>query len=69
MSGFDTEIEFLFADSLARLGLIDRYRLITHPVALANGAPLFKDLSAPVLLKLVESKTFTSAAVHIYEPA
>lgn len=58
-----------FAQSLARLGLIDQYRLITHPVALATGAPLFKDLSAPVRLKLVESRTFTSAAVHVYEPA
>lgn len=31
-----------FAQSLARLGLIDQYRLITHPVALATGAPLFR---------------------------
>jgi dihydrofolate reductase len=34
-----------FAQPLARLGLIDEYRLITHPVAVANGEPLFKDLS------------------------
>jgi dihydrofolate reductase len=58
-----------FAQSLARLGLIDQYRLITHPVAVAKGEPLLKDRSAPVRLKLIESKTFTSAALHVYEPA
>lgn len=58
-----------FAQSLARLGLIDEYRLTTHPVAVADGEPLFKDLSTPALLRLVESRTFTSAALHVYEPA
>jgi dihydrofolate reductase len=58
-----------FAQSLARLGLIDEYRLTTHPVAVADGEPLFKDLSTPTLLRLVESRTFTSAALHVYEPA
>jgi dihydrofolate reductase len=58
-----------FAQSLARLGLIDEYRLVTHPVAVAKGEPLFKDLSSPARLKLVETRTFTSAAVHVYAPA
>jgi dihydrofolate reductase len=58
-----------FAQSLARLGLIDEYRLVTHPVAVAKGEPLFKDLSSPARLRLVETRTFTSAAVHVYEPA
>lgn len=58
-----------FAQSLARLGLIDEYRLVTHPVAVAKGEPLFKDLSSPMRLRLVETRTFTSAAVHVYEPA
>jgi dihydrofolate reductase len=58
-----------FAQSLARLGLIDEYRLVTHPVAVAKGEPLFKDLSSPAHLRLVETRTFTSAAVHVYEPA
>jgi dihydrofolate reductase len=57
-----------FAQSLARLGLIDQYRLITHPVAVAKGEPLFKDLTSPAQLRLVESRTYTSAAVHVYEP-
>jgi dihydrofolate reductase len=58
-----------FAQSLARHGLVDEYRLTTHPVAVADGEPLFKDIPAPVRLKLVESRTFTSAALHVYEPA
>jgi dihydrofolate reductase len=58
-----------FAQSLAREGLVDEYRLTTHPVAVAKGEPLFKDLRAPVRLKLVETKTFTSAAVNVLQPA
>jgi dihydrofolate reductase len=58
-----------FAQSLARLGLIDEYRLVTHPVAVANGEPLFKDLSAPSRLRLVEIRPFKSAVVQVYEPA
>jgi dihydrofolate reductase len=57
-----------FAQSLARLGLIDEYRLTVHPAAVADGEPLFKDLSAPIRLRLVESRTFTSAVLHVYEP-
>jgi dihydrofolate reductase len=57
-----------FAQSLARLGLIDEYRLTIHPAAVAEGEPLFKDLPAPVRLRLVDSKAFTSAALHVYEP-
>jgi dihydrofolate reductase len=58
-----------FAQSLARQGLIDEYRLTTHPVAVAEGEPLFKDLTAPARLKLIESRTFTSAAMHVFQPA
>ena len=58
-----------FAQSLARERLIDEYRLTTHPVAVAEGEPLFKDLLAPARLKLIESRTFTSAAMHVFEPA
>jgi dihydrofolate reductase len=58
-----------FAQSLARLGLVDVYRLVTHPVAVADGEPLFKDLAAPVRLRPVETRRFESANLHIYEPA
>jgi dihydrofolate reductase len=58
-----------FAQSLAREGLIDEYRLTTHPVAVAEGAPLFKDLPAPVRLELVDTKPFSTAVVHVLRPA
>jgi len=57
-----------FAQSLARNGLVDEYRLTVHPVAVADGEPLFKNLSAPVRLRLVESQPFSSAALQVYEP-
>jgi dihydrofolate reductase len=56
-----------FGQSLAREGLVDEYRLTTHPVVVSDGEPLFKDLPAPQRLNLVESKTFTSAALQTYE--
>jgi dihydrofolate reductase len=58
-----------FAQSLARGALVDEYRLTTHPVAVADGEPLFKDIPAPVRLKLVDMKMFDSAAVHVFQPA
>lgn len=59
-----------FAQELARRGLVDEYRLVINPVALGNGLPLFKDLSEPIDLQLVEARTFaTGAALHVYQPA
>ena len=56
-----------FAQSLTRLGLIDEYRLILHPIALGDGLPLFKDLTAPLRLELVDAQTYgTGAALLIY---
>jgi hypothetical protein len=41
-----------------------------RPVALGHGLPLFKDLTAPLRLKLVDAQTYdTGAALHIYHPA
>lgn len=55
--------------SLARLGLVDEYRLRIHPVALGDGLPLFKDLPHALTLRLVSATTFdTGAVVHIYRP-
>jgi dihydrofolate reductase len=57
-----------FVQALSRLSLIDEYRLVIHPVALGNGLPLFKDLAAPLPLRLVEAMTFaTGSALHVYE--
>jgi dihydrofolate reductase len=58
-----------FAQSLSRLGLIDEYRLIVQPVALGEGLPLFKNLTAPVRFELVDAQTYaTGAALHVYRP-
>ena len=56
-----------FAQSLVRLDLIDEYALVTHPVALGGGSPLFTDLPRMLDLKLVSATPFPSGAVaHVY---
>jgi dihydrofolate reductase len=55
-----------FVQSLARYDLIDEYRLITHPVAVGGGLPMFKDLPAPLRLELVEARAFDSANLRVY---
>lgn len=55
-----------FVQSLAREGLIDEYRLITHPIAVGGGLPMFKDLRTPLRLELVDARTFTSATLRVY---
>ena len=56
-----------FAQSLTRLGFVDEYRLILHPIALGDGLPLFKDPTAPLRLELVDAQTYgTGAALLIY---
>jgi dihydrofolate reductase len=57
-----------FVQALSRQGLIDEYRLMIRPVALGCGMPLFKDLLAPLPLRLVNSTTFTDGtAISVYE--
>jgi dihydrofolate reductase len=68
--GWDKEIlawgGAAFARSLSRLGLVDEYRLILQPAALGDGLPLFKDLSTPLRLELIDAQTYpTGAALHI----
>jgi len=56
--------------SLSREGLIDEYRLIVRPVALGDGLRLFKDLPAPLHLKLLDIKAFPcGTAALIYQRA
>lgn len=58
-----------FVQALSRQGLVDEYRLVVNPVALGDGLPLFKDLSAPIELQLIQAKTFANgAALHVYQP-
>lgn len=59
-----------FMRSLVATGLIDEYYIVTHPVLLGAGLPIFTDLAEPLYLKLVNTKTFpTGIIVHIYHPA
>lgn len=59
-----------FAQSLARLGLIDEYRLLVHPVALGAGLPLFAELPASIDLKLMSTSIFRSGvAAQVYRSA
>ncbi len=59
-----------FAQSLAKLGLIDEYRLLVHPAALGCGLPLFSALTKPVDFKLLSSTAFAAGAVaNVYRPA
>lgn len=55
-----------FVQSLSRHGLVDEYRLITHPIAVGSGLPMFKDLATPLRLELVDARTFGSANLRVY---
>lgn len=58
-----------FARSLVALGVVDRYVLLVHPVALGQGLPLFAGLAAPSILTLESSTTFPRGSVaNIYRP-
>jgi dihydrofolate reductase len=59
-----------FARSLVRERLPDEYWLLTYPVALGRGLPLFTDLAKPLDLKLVSTTAFDGGVVaHVYRPA
>jgi dihydrofolate reductase len=53
------------ASTFMRLGLIDEYRLVVHPVAQGGGTPLFPATDERVKLTLVEARTFDAAVVHL----
>jgi dihydrofolate reductase len=58
------------AQSATRAGLVDEFRLITHPVALGTGLSLFSRLTEPLHLRLVKTTPFeTGAFAHVYRPA
>jgi dihydrofolate reductase len=54
------------AQAFVRLGLIDEYVLMVHPVAIGNGKRVFTDRAD---LELVSAKTYTSGIMRVcYRP-
>jgi dihydrofolate reductase len=59
-----------FARNLVATGLIDRFELMVHPIALGAGLPLFSGLAEPLKLELVSSTAFPGGAVgQVWRPA
>ena len=54
---------FTFAQALTRANLVDEYRLITRPVALGSGEPMFKDLAVGRRLDLAEVTPYPDGTV------
>lgn len=53
------------ASTLIRLGLVDEYRPVVHPVVLGGGTPFFPALDDRISLRLVETRTFGSGFVYL----
>ena len=55
--------------TLARLGLVDEYRLIVHPVLLGKGTPMFQGIEGRQRLRLTRTTQLgRNLAVLCYEP-
>jgi dihydrofolate reductase len=52
-----------FMRSLIATGLIDEYRLLTHPIVLGEGLTIFNGVAQPLDLKLVDVKAFPGGIV------
>ena len=51
---------------LINLNLIDELQLCVYPVIAGGGLPLFDDINARSVLKLVKTKTFGGGSVILY---
>lgn len=51
--------------SLIRKNLIDGYWLFVNPVILGQGIPLFKDITNKIMLKLLNTRQFTSGVTEL----
>jgi dihydrofolate reductase len=59
-----------FMRNLVATGLIDEYLIVSHPVLLGQGQPIFNSIVKPLDLKLVDAKSFPGGIVaHRYRPA
>jgi dihydrofolate reductase len=57
-----------FVQSLARLGVVDEYRLYVYPIAIGSGSSLFAGIDRPQPLRLASNTAFPSGAVElVYE--
>ena len=58
-----------FASSLIAANLVDVFHLVTHPVVLGRGLPIFAGLENPVDLKLEDLVQYdTGAVIKTYRP-
>ncbi len=58
------------AAQFVRLGLVDEYRVVVHPVVLGAGTPYWPRLETPLRVRLVEAHPFASGAeARTYVPA
>jgi dihydrofolate reductase len=53
------------ASTCMKLGLIDEYRPIIHPVVVGGGTPFFPPLDTGISLQLIETRAFGSGAVYV----
>jgi len=49
-----------------RMGLIDEYQFLVHPLVLGAGKPLWAGMTRPVHLKLLRSEAFANGVVVLY---
>jgi dihydrofolate reductase len=54
---------YTLAQALTRADLVDEYRLVTRPVALGSGEPMFKNLTVERRLDLVEATSYPDGTV------
>ena len=54
---------FRLVQALTRADLVDEYRLITRPVALGSGEPMFRDLPVARHLELIEATPYPDGTI------